>query len=57
MKAIRRTAAALGVTVIIAGVVRLRGTGGVPPKRGGWKQLPPQALVDGETRPGAQTGG
>jgi hypothetical protein len=40
MKAIRRAAIALGTTVIIAGIVRLRGTGGVPPKRGGWREIP-----------------
>lgn len=44
MKAIRRAALALGVTVIIAGIVRLRGTGGVPPQRGGWRELPVDEL-------------
>ena len=44
MKAIRRAAVALGVTAIIAGIVRLRGTGGVPPQRGGWRELPVDAL-------------
>ncbi len=40
MKALRRTFIALGATVIIAGIVRLRGTGGTPPQRGGWRELP-----------------
>jgi hypothetical protein len=44
MKAIRRAAIALGVTAIITGVVRLRGTGGVPPQRGGWRELPVDEL-------------
>jgi hypothetical protein len=39
MKALRRTLVALGATVIIAGIVRLRGSGGTPPQRGGWRQL------------------
>ena len=44
MKALRRTLVALGVTVIIAGIVRLRGTGGTPPQRGGWRELPAEEL-------------
>jgi hypothetical protein len=44
MKAIRRTLIALGATVIIAGIVRLRGTGGTPPQRGGWRELPVDEL-------------
>ena len=44
MKAIRRAAVALGITVIVAGIVRLRGTGGVPPQRGGWRELPVDEL-------------
>jgi hypothetical protein len=44
MRAIRRAAVALGVTAIIAGIVRLRGTGGVPPQRGGWRELPVDEL-------------
>lgn len=45
MKALRRTLLAVGITVIIAGVVRLRGTGGTAPKRGGWRELPPDELA------------
>jgi hypothetical protein len=44
MKAVRRTLIALGATVIIAGIVRLRGTGGTPPQRGGWRELPADEL-------------
>ena len=44
MKALRNTLVALGVTVIIAGIVRLRGTGGTPPQRGGWRELPVDEL-------------
>lgn len=44
MRAIRRAAVALGTTVIIAAIVRLRGTGGVPPQRGGWRELPVDEL-------------
>lgn len=44
MKLLRRTVAALGATVIIAGIVRLRGTGGVPPRRGGWREIPVDEL-------------
>ena len=44
MKALRRAVVALGATVIIAGIVRLRGTGGVPPQRGGWRELPVDEL-------------
>lgn len=39
MKAIRRAAAALAAAGLIAGVLRLRGTGGVPPQGGGWREL------------------
>jgi hypothetical protein len=44
VKALRRTLAALGATVVIAGIVRLRGSGGTPPQRGGWRELPPEEL-------------
>ena len=44
MKALRRTLVALGVTIIVTGIVRLRGTGGTPPQRGGWRELPADEL-------------
>jgi len=36
---LRRAVMALGVTAIIAAGLRLRGTGGVPPQTGGWREL------------------
>ncbi|MGI8492948.1 MAG: hypothetical protein ACR2KC_05920 [Acidimicrobiales bacterium] len=44
MRAIRRAMLALAATGLIAGVIRLRGYGGTPPKRGGWRELPPEEL-------------
>jgi hypothetical protein len=38
-KTIRRLFIALGVAGILAGVFRLRGTGGQPPQTGGWREL------------------
>ncbi|CAN5563766.1 hypothetical protein BH18ACT1_BH18ACT1_01840 [soil metagenome] len=39
MLSLRRALFALGVSSIIAGVLRLRWSGGVPPQRGGWREL------------------
>jgi hypothetical protein len=39
MKLLRRALVALGLAGIIAGVLRVRGTGGVPPQSGGWREL------------------
>ncbi|HLI24434.1 MAG TPA: hypothetical protein VKU91_05735 [Acidimicrobiales bacterium] len=39
MRAIRRALLALGAAVLAAAIVRLRGSGGTPPKRGGWREL------------------
>ena len=39
MRALRRALVALGVAGIIAGILRLRGSGGVPPQTGGWREL------------------
>ena len=36
VRVIRRALLAVGVAGMIAGVLRLRGRGGVPPQRGGW---------------------
>ncbi|MBX3314611.1 MAG: hypothetical protein KDB02_14065 [Acidimicrobiales bacterium] len=44
MTLIRRALVALGVAGGIAAVLRLRGTGGTPPQRGGWKELSPDEL-------------
>jgi hypothetical protein len=37
--AIRRGLLALGVAGIVAAAIRLRGSGGVPPQSGGWREL------------------
>ncbi|MFZ9158926.1 MAG: hypothetical protein ACO29A_07265 [Ilumatobacteraceae bacterium] len=39
MKMLRRAIAALTLTGLVAGVLRIRGKGGVPPERGGWREL------------------
>lgn len=44
MRALRQAVTALGITAVIAVIVRLRGTGGTPPKRGGWKEIPLEEL-------------
>jgi hypothetical protein len=36
---LRRALLAAGVASVIAGVLRLRGSGGVPPQTGGWREL------------------
>jgi hypothetical protein len=35
----RRIVLAVGIAAAIAAAVRLRGTGGVPPQGGGWREL------------------
>ncbi len=39
MTLLRRAIAALGIAAVIAGALRLRGTGGTPPQSGGWREL------------------
>jgi hypothetical protein len=39
MKFIRRVIAALIATVLAAAAIRLRGSGGTPPRHGGWQPL------------------
>ncbi|MFM8563651.1 MAG: hypothetical protein ACKOHN_01610 [Actinomycetota bacterium] len=39
MKMLRRAIAALTLTGLVAGVLRIRGKGGTPPERGGWREL------------------
>lgn len=41
MTLIRRALVAVGVAGGIAAVLRLRGSGGTPPQRGGWRELTP----------------
>ncbi|MDY7100429.1 MAG: hypothetical protein S0880_04510 [Actinomycetota bacterium] len=36
---IRRALVAIGVAAAVAAVLRLRGSGGTPPRTGGWRQL------------------
>jgi hypothetical protein len=44
MTLIRRALVAVGLAGGIAAVLRLRGTGGTPPQRGGWRELAPDEL-------------
>ena len=39
VKYFRRALIALGIAGLIAAVLRVRGTGGVPPQGGGWREL------------------
>lgn len=39
MKMLRRVIVALGLAGLIAAVLRARGTGGTPPRSGGWREL------------------
>jgi hypothetical protein len=39
LRFLRRALLALGLASVIAGVLRLRGSGGVPPQGGGWRVL------------------
>jgi hypothetical protein len=36
---VRRTLIAVGGAAVMAAMLRLRGTGGVPPRSGGWREL------------------
>ena len=39
MKMFRRALVAVGLAGLVAAVLRLRGSGGVPPQQGGWREL------------------
>jgi hypothetical protein len=39
MKTLRRALVALSLAGTIAGVLRLKGKGGVPPQAGGWREV------------------
>ena len=41
---IRRALVALGIAGGVAAILRLRGSGGTPPQRGGWRELSPDEL-------------
>lgn len=49
MTLIRRALVALGIAGLVAAVLRVRGTGGTPPQRGGWTELSPDELSVDET--------
>jgi len=36
---LRRALLALSIASVIAGALRLRGNGGLPPQEGGWREL------------------
>jgi alpha-beta hydrolase superfamily lysophospholipase len=40
VKAFRRALLALSFAGVVAIAIRLRGSGGTPPQRGGWRELP-----------------
>ena len=42
---LRRAVVALSLAGMIAGVLRVRGSGGVPPQGGGWRELRPDELA------------
>ena len=39
MTLLRRALVAIGLAGLVAGFVRLRGSGGTPPQSGGWREL------------------
>ena len=39
LRLLRGAFAALGIAAGVAGALRLRGSGGVPPRSGGWREL------------------
>jgi hypothetical protein len=39
VKALKRAVLALGIGGLVAAALRLRGSGGVPPQGGGWREL------------------
>ena len=39
MRVLRRALLALGVGGIVAAILRVRGSGGVPPRQGSWREL------------------
>ncbi|MEJ5255037.1 MAG: hypothetical protein WHS89_06770 [Acidimicrobiales bacterium] len=39
MKMVRKALIAVGLAGIVAAILRLRGTGGTPPRDGGWREL------------------
>lgn len=39
MTLVRRALVALGLAAVAAAILRLRGSGGLPPRDGGWREL------------------
>lgn len=39
LQLLRRAAVALGIAAGVAGALRLRGSGGIPARGGGWREL------------------
>ena len=39
MRALRRAILAMGVGTVVDAILRLRGSGGLPPRQGKWRQL------------------
>ncbi len=39
LRAVRRAVLALGLAGVVAAAIRIRGSGGVPPRHGGWREL------------------
>ncbi|HVX19190.1 MAG TPA: hypothetical protein VHA73_14260 [Acidimicrobiales bacterium] len=39
MTLLRRALAALAAAAVLAAALRVRGTGGTPPRHGGWREL------------------
>jgi hypothetical protein len=42
---VRRALVAVSLAGMIGGVLRVRGTGGVPPQGGGWRELRPDEMA------------
>lgn len=52
MRLLRRAIVALSLAGAIAGLLRVRGKGGVPPQEGGWREIavPPRATTEPVSR-------
>jgi len=44
VRGLRRAALALGIGALLAAAVRVRGSGGTPPRGGGWRELSDEEL-------------
>ena len=50
LKVLSRALFAVSLTALAAVIVRLRGSGGTPPHRGGWRELTDADLEQGDKR-------